>query len=122
MTGEDYLSMFRVLFLWQLPTFVISSWGLWLAVSRKDRLGRVSTWAIPGFGLLIIYTLIGVALRVSIMGIRTNQMIQGGSEAAMSISRVNIWNLAAYPLFIVGFALVARAVFLDRDRSSRKTS
>jgi len=117
MTSEDYFSMLGVLFVFQFPTLVISSLGLWFSISRKETLGRAANWATWGFVALISYTLVSVALRVALMGIRSNQFIQGGSEAAMSISRLNAWGLAAYPLFVLGLALVARAVFLDRWRT-----
>ena len=116
MTAEDYLSLFGGFFLWTLPTFVISVWGLWVAVSRRARLGSVATWAITGFALLIAYTLVSAVLRTVLLGIRSNQFLQGGSEAAMAVTTLNNWGLAAYPLYIVGLALVARSVFLGRER------
>ena len=116
MTTEDYLSFFGTFFLWTLPTFVISVWGLWAAISRRSRLGSVATWAIVGFALLIAYTLVNAVLRAMLLGIRSNQFLQGGSEAAMTVATLNIWGLTAYPLYIVGLALVARSVFLGRER------
>jgi hypothetical protein len=115
MNTEDYVAMFAGLFLGQLPTIVISSFGLWFAISRRARLDRVAKWAIWGFGMLIAYSCVSVILRVVILGIRTNERLQGTSELGMSIARVNLWGMAAYPLFICGLAVLARAIFLDRD-------
>ena len=116
MSAEVYLSAFGVIFLWQLPTFVIGCWGLWASLSRKENLGRVASWAIPGFALLIAYALVSAVLRTLLLGIQTNQRIQSGSEAAMSIATLNLWGFVTYPLYILGLALVARAVFLNRER------
>lgn len=122
MTTEIYLSYFGGLFLWQLPTFVIGCWGLWVGVSRRDRLGRVAARAIPGFGLLIAYALVSSLLRTMLLGIQTSQRMQDGSEAATSIATINLWGFATYPLYIVGLALVARAVFLDREMQWQQKS
>jgi hypothetical protein len=41
-----------------------------------------ATW---GFGLLIAHTFVSVALRVILLGVRTNQMMEGARDAAMSM-------------------------------------
>jgi hypothetical protein len=114
MTAGNYFAMFMALTLYQVPLLVISAWGLVLSVSRKNYLGRVSTSAIWGFSLLIAYSLFSVLLRILLTGIQTNQRLQGGPALAESMARLNLWSLSAYPIFIVGVALLARAVFLDR--------
>lgn len=115
MTAADYVSVFGSLFLVQIPTFVISSLGLWFSVARREALGRASNWAFWGFLALIAYTLFGAVLRMTLIGFRSNQLLEVGSEEAMSFATLNAWSLAAYPLFITGLGLIARAVFLERS-------
>ena len=78
-------------------------------------MGRVAARAIPGFGLLIAYALTSSILRTALLWIQTNQRMRGGTETVNSVMTINLWGLITNPLYIVGLALVARAVFLDRE-------
>jgi hypothetical protein len=99
----------------QVPLVVIASVGLWFAASRKRHLARVSTWARWGFSLLIAYCLVTVTLSVLSLQLRMDG--RSGSAPQVigeSLKWLSLLGLAAYPLFIIGIALIARAVFLDR--------
>jgi len=114
MTSEDYAVTFVGLFLWQVPLFLVSVRGLWLIISRKRLRGRVARWSIWGFSLVAAYSLAGAFVRTLLLGIRSEQIVQRGSEAAVSLMTVNLLGAAIYPLFVVGFIMLASAVFVDR--------
>ncbi len=111
MTSELLAVVATKLLLWQLPVLVVAVIGLWYAMSKRERHARASAWAAGGFGLLILHSLVQVLLQVLLVDMRT----QSPTSAVESVSRINLWGVAAYPLFIAGITLLARAVFIDRD-------
>jgi hypothetical protein len=69
-----------------------------------------------GFGLLIAYSLASVTLSVLILQLQIEARA-GSSPQVIGeyLTRVNLLNLAAYPLLIGGISVIARAVFLERQ-------
>ena len=115
MTLTDQAAVLVGMLIRQFPMMVIAIIGLWFAFSRRDKLGQAATWALWGFSLLIAYAICGALLQVVLMTIRTNEFMQSGSTRTDAIITLNLWALAAYPLFIGGLAAIARAVFLGRS-------
>ena len=103
------------LFLAQLPLFVIASVGLWFAVSKRRTMPRASVWARWGFSLLIVYALVNPTISVLSLKLRTNALAESASAITGNLALLNLVTAALHPLFFVGIALIARAVFLDRD-------
>jgi hypothetical protein len=99
----------------QMPLIVIASVGLWFAVSRRQHLAAASAFAKWGFGLLIAYSLASVMLSILTLQLRIDSLTESGSVVGESLVRLNDMGLAAYPLFLAGVGLIARAVFLDRN-------
>ena len=107
---QNFLSFFLV----QLPLFVIASLGLWFAVAKRSSMTRASIWAGCGFSLLIVYALANPTLSALSLKLRTDALAGSASAPTANLAFLNVLTVAAYPLFILGIALVARAVFLDR--------
>jgi len=98
-----------------IPTLTIEIIGLWFAYSRRSELGRASTYAVWGFSLLIASALLGVIIQHLLVVGRI-----GEPAVTSSLERtflLGIWNLAAYLVYIVGLAALARAVFVGRKVS-----
>lgn len=100
------LSMF------QLPLVVTAGIGLWFTVSRKRLPARVAKYAKWGFGLLIAYSLVSVALSVLSFQLRIAARAETASMVGEDLAWLSLIGAGAYPLFIVGIGLIARAVFL----------
>lgn len=100
----------------QLPLIVIASVGLWFAASSRKYFTRVSTWAGWGFGLLIAYSLASVTLSALTLQLRIDARAGSSPQAVgESLLWLNLLGLSVYPLFVIGIALIARAVFLERE-------
>jgi hypothetical protein len=99
----------------QVPLIIIASVGLWFAVTRRQYLAGASTSAKWGFGLLIAYSLASVTLSTLALQLQIDSLTESGSAVGESLVRLNVMGLAAYPLFLAGVGLIARAVFLDRN-------
>jgi hypothetical protein len=112
MSSEDYRNLFIGLLFPQIPILIIAVWGLWHSIARKERYPRMSRSACWGFSLLIVNVLLGSALQVLLLRIRTAPPVSGVSGPGLWVS---LLAMASYPFFIAGFALVARAIFLDRN-------
>lgn len=112
MTSEDYLALFFSLFVMQIPILIVAVSGLWLSISRKAHFPRVSKWASWGFSLLIAHSLTSITLQLVMIRIRTEM---AGPDLAAAFFWPSLLGVAAYPLFIAGFVMLARAIFLDRD-------
>jgi hypothetical protein len=112
MNGGDYLRLFANLLLLQVPILIVAGSGLWFSILRKAQFPRVSWRASWGFSLLIAHSLIGITLQLVITRIRTEV---AGPDLASAIFWTSFLGIAAYPLFIAGFIMLARAIFLDRD-------
>ena len=106
--GSIFLSVLPAL----IPVLVISAVGLYYALSRKKLAPRAFGTAAWGFSLLIVQSLLGTAIRAVMTGIRTTVRNQGVAEAYFW---PNILSAVSGLLFILGLALLARAVFLDRQ-------
>ena len=117
MTWTALLMIFANMFARQVPMLMIAAIGLWMAFARRKQLGRVSIWAFWGFGLLIAYAIAGAAIQLALINIQTGDIVQGPADLSVSLTRLNLWGLAAYPLFICGLAAIARAIFLDRGEA-----
>lgn len=109
------MQSFLSLFLPQIPLVLIASVGLWFAVSNRKSMPRASVWAGWGFSLLSVYSLVSPTLSALSLKLRTDALAGSASAPAATLALLNILTLAAYPLFVVGIALIARAVFLDRE-------
>lgn len=109
----EYLQLLAFVFVRQVPTLIVSGLGLWFAVTRRRSLGRVSVWATWGFGLLLAYAIASALLQYLITTAQISE-ISGGARIE-SITRLGWLVIAAHPLFIAGLAVLARAIFLDRD-------
>jgi hypothetical protein len=114
MPTEALLRTVLVLLMFQGPIIIIASVGLWFAASRRRHLARVSNWAMWGFSLVIASSLIRVGLAVLIMLVRIDARARSEPASLENIITLNLWEAAPYLLLIVGFALLTRAVFLDR--------
>ncbi len=99
----------------QLPLVVIAGLGLWHAVLNRRQLARVSNWAMWGFSLLIAYSLTSGVRSVLSLLWQIDARTQDPSERAADITRLQLLGVATYLLLIVGVALIARAVFLNRN-------
>lgn len=114
MTNADIAALTLRMLLTHVPLMLIATIGLYFAVSRRARLARVSTWATWGFGLLIVNAIVGVAIQLTLMAASIEASTNGAGDLASTFSRVGLWSLANYPLFLAAIALLARAIFLDR--------
>ena len=114
MTLTDQAAVLAGFLVRQLPMMIVAGIGLWFALFRREQLGVAWRWASWGFGLLIAYAISGAVLQVALLTIRTDELLQGGTAPSNAIIRLNLWALAAYPLFIGGLAAIARAVFVGR--------
>ena len=114
MTLTDQAAVIVGLLIRQVPLLVVAIVGLWFALSRRSQLDLAASWALWGFSLLIAYAICGVFLQAALINIRTNEFLQGGTARIDAMNTLNLWALAAYPLFIGGLAAIARAVFLGR--------
>ncbi len=112
MNASDYLVLLATLFVRHIPTLVVALIGLWFAIARRRSLGRVCSWAVWGFSLLIAYAFISAILQFALVSIQISE-VQSGARGE-SITQVGLWMVATHPIFIAGLAVLARAVFLDR--------
>jgi hypothetical protein len=109
----EFLKLLAGLLARQVPTLVVAVIGLWFAVARRQSLGRVSTWAVWGFGSLIAYAFVSVLLQSLLINVQAGGL--SGDARAESLTRLSLWGSAAYLLFLGGLVALTRAVFLDRD-------
>ena len=112
MNAIDYLTLLATFFVRHIPTLVVALIGLWFAVARRRSLGRVSSWAVWGFSLLIAYAFISAILQFVLVSIQIGEVRSGAGVE--SLTQVGLWMVATHPIFIAGLAALARAVFLDR--------
>ena len=111
MNTVDQLQFLLIPMVRQAPALTIELIGLWFAFSRRVALGRASTFAIWGFGLLIANALLSVVIQyVIVAGRMRGPTFDSGWEFLLGL-----WNLAAYLVFIVGLAALAFAVFVGRN-------
>ena len=122
MTASDYLILYAELVVRQVPVLVVTLMGLWYALTRKQVLGCVSSWAAWGFGLLLANALAGGVVQVALIGVRAAASREFGPADPDAAVRLSLWSLASYPLFIGGIAALGRAVFVNRnmDLNERK--
>jgi hypothetical protein len=120
MTNADVTVLAIRMLLTQVPVILIAAIGLWFAASRRARLGRVSTWATWGFGLLIVNAIVGVAIQLALMVVRMEARASSAGDVASTVSSISLWSLVNYPVFLVSIALLTRAVFLDRETQARR--
>ena len=109
---SEYLQFLALLLVRQIPMLVIAGVGMRFAFKRRRSLGRVFTWAVWGFGLLIAYAIISIVRHVLINAIQI-AAFSSGTRIEM-ISQIGLLTAAAYPILIAGLAVLARAVFLGR--------
>jgi hypothetical protein len=107
----EFLQLLPGLALRRVPMLTVVFVGLWFAISRRQKLGRVSTWAAWGFSLLIAHVLANAS--VVYLTIQPGAM-RGGIEINV-ISLIGLLALSSQLMFIGGLAVLARAVFLDRN-------
>jgi hypothetical protein len=110
---QNFLSLFFA----QIPLIAVASVGLWFAVSKRRSMTGASSWAGWGFSLLIAYSLASPTLSALSLKLRTDALVGSVSVAAENFALLSFLTVAAYPLLVVGIALIARAVFLGRNGS-----
>ena len=76
---------------------------------------RASDWARWGFSLLIVYSLVSPTISALSLNLRTDALAGSASAVTANLTLLNLLQAVLHPLFFVGIALIARAVFLDRD-------
>jgi hypothetical protein len=118
MSADMLISSVIGLLSFQLPLLIVASVGLWFSVARRKHLARVSVLAGWGFGLLIVYSLASAVLVVvPALQYRFATSTESVRALTESLAWLQLLARATGPLFILGAALIARAVFLDRDTS-----
>jgi hypothetical protein len=116
MSSDILISSMVRLLSFQLPLIVVASLGLWFSVARRNYLARVSTLATWGFSLLIVYSLASAVLVVvPALQYRFATSTESVRALTQSLAWLRLLARATGPLLIIGVALIARAVFLNRD-------
>jgi hypothetical protein len=114
MTGNQLFNLALELVLRQLPILVVVGLGLWFALRKRHVLGRASTWAAWGFALLIVISIAGGIVRVLLTIVQSSTRIQSGNGGSVDLTATILWSLVTYLLYLVGLALLTRAIFIDR--------
>lgn len=102
------------LFVVQLPLIITAGIGIWFSVSRNRLPAVVAKHAKWGFGLLIAHSLVSVTLSFVSFRLRVAARTEAASMMSEDLAWLSLISAGAYPLFIAGIVLIARAVFLGR--------
>ncbi|MBT2749003.1 MULTISPECIES: hypothetical protein [unclassified Lysobacter] len=107
--NEFLLSMLTNL-LMGLPGMLLYVLGLSLCLMRKPSLGRASTYAALGFGLLLLSTLLSLGSQAWIMW---SAQHEHASISSLSI-RVAVLSIASTLLSLTGVGLLLAAILVRR--------
>lgn len=94
--------------IWQVPFLLLYVAGLLLSLSRRD-LGRAQSFAMIGFGALIVSVLLQFA--------QMYQALSGG-DYHVTGPRTVFFTLIITIVKLSGFALVMTALFIDRGKKT----
>ena len=118
MDTADQLQLLFGSILRQIPMLTIEFIGLWFALARRAELGRAGTFAVWGFSSLIAYAVVSITVQHLLVIERVGEPnFVSNSERVFLLG---LWNLAAYVLYVVGLASLARAVFVGRKVSGNQ--
>lgn len=112
MTFIDQLTTAFALMIPHSGTILVSSIGLVFAIVRRQRLGRVSTWAVWGFSLFLGYVLLRVATSTVTISLRIDSGLSPTDETF--IVWAGVFNVMTGLLYLAAFVVLARSIFLDR--------
>jgi hypothetical protein len=100
-----------------IPLMVIAVIGIYIAFVRREAHPRASWLVSLGLFGLLFHSLGNAALYV---WVQTQHVIAGGASAYAS--RLVVFNLGLYSLYLAAMVLITMAVFAGRDLARRERS